>query len=228
MTPLELTGRTSTHIIPAGEPAMPFHFQVVEPFARLQEAAARDGITLTAISTFRGFEKQANIWNAKWDGKRTLHGIHGEVIDHATVSGAELARTILNWSALPGASRHHWGTDIDVIDAATRPPGYEVQLLPSEYLEGGVFNKLHRWLGENMSRFGFFLPYKTFNGGISTEPWHISYAPVSMPALEGFTIDSLRLAIEETEIAGKEIILEILPEIFERYVRNITPPESGI
>ena len=30
---------------------------------------------------------------------------------------------ILCWSALPGGSRHHWGTDCDVIDAAALPAG---------------------------------------------------------------------------------------------------------
>ena len=31
---------------------------------------------------------------------------------------------ILLWSALPGASRHHWGTDFDVFDRAAVPPDY--------------------------------------------------------------------------------------------------------
>jgi len=226
MTPSELTGLSATHVVPYGDPAIPLHRDVVEPFARMREAAAQEGIELTPISGFRDFHKQAGIWNAKWQGKRRLHDIHGEPVDHSTLSGAELAKTILNWSALPGASRHHWGSDIDVIDAATRPPGYEVQLLPSEYLEGGHFHKLHLWLGENMERFGFFLPYKTFQGGISTEPWHISYAPVSVPALQELTLDLLRQTVLENDVEGKEVVLKILPEIHERYVLNITHPET--
>ena len=34
-----------------------------------------------------------------------------------------LIETILLWSALPGGSRHHWGTDVDVFDAAAVAPG---------------------------------------------------------------------------------------------------------
>lgn len=226
MTHLELTGLSATHVTPYGESAIPLHRDVVEPFSRMREAAAREGIDMTPISGFRDFQKQANIWNAKWQGKRRLHDIHGHPVDHSTLSGAELARTILNWSALPGASRHHWGSDIDVIDAAARPPGYEVQLLPSEYLEGGYFNRLHRWLGENMEQFGFFLPYKKFQGGISTEPWHISYAPVSIPALAKLTMEVLRQAVTENEVEGRQIVLQMLPEIHERYVLNITLPET--
>ena len=37
---------------------------------------------------------------------------------------------ILEWSALPGASRHHWGSEFDVFDLAALPEGYRVQLLP--------------------------------------------------------------------------------------------------
>jgi LAS superfamily LD-carboxypeptidase LdcB len=226
MTPSELTGRTDTHITPAGEPAIPLHRNVAEPFARMQQAAARDGIALTPISGFRSFEKQAAIWNAKWRGERQLHDVHGRPVNHSTLSGAELAHTILIWSALPGASRHHWGTDVDVIDAAARPPGYEVQLLPSEYLEGGYFHRLHLWLQENMATFDFFLPYKTFQGGISTEPWHISYAPISMPALQDLSLDVLRQTVENNHIEGKEVVLKILPEIYDRYVLNINLPET--
>ncbi len=41
----------------------------------------------------------------------------------ASSAEAERVAAILVWSALPGASRHHWGTDCDVIDAAALPPG---------------------------------------------------------------------------------------------------------
>lgn len=228
MTPQELTGRSATHITPAGEPAIPLHRDVAAPFARMQEAASRDGITLSPVSGFRDFHKQAGIWNAKWKGTRRLHDIHGNPLDHSSLSGATLAHTILIWSALPGASRHHWGTDIDVIDAATRPAGYEVQLLPAEYAEGGYFHKLSRWLEQNMAAFGFFLPYKTFQGGISTEPWHISYAPISMPALRDLTLEVLRETVEESQIEGREEVLNILPGIYQRYVLNINLPDEEL
>jgi len=42
-------------------------------------------------------------------------------------------RAILHWSALPGASRHHWGTEIDVIDRAALADGRKAQLIPAEY-----------------------------------------------------------------------------------------------
>lgn len=224
LDPLELTGQTDNHVFQPEELQVPLHPQAFPPFLRMQEAAAKDGIEIKPISGFRSFQKQSGIWNAKWKGERTLHDADGKKIDHAGLDPVRLMRTILIWSALPGASRHHWGTDIDVIDAAARPPGYEVQLLPREYAPGGPFARLSKWLTENMGRFGFFLPYKVYQGGVSTEPWHISYAPVSVPALRQMTVDVLREAIERSHLLGKKEILDALPNLYTTYVTNITPP----
>lgn len=228
MNPFELTGREASHVVPApGESRVLLHRDAASPFAEMQKAAAAEGIEMSPLSGFRDFSKQTSFWDAKWRGERTLHDVQSQPVDYQTLSGAELAHTILIWSALPGASRHHWGTDIDVIDAAARPPGYTVQLLPDEFLNGGYFHRLHEWLEEHMADFGFFFPYKTYQGGISTEPWHISYAPISMPALKELSLKVLREAVEESEIEGKETVLEILPEIHQRYVLNINLPEAG-
>jgi LAS superfamily LD-carboxypeptidase LdcB len=228
MTVHELTGQTASHVLPCvSESRVLLHRDVIGPFHDLQKAAAAEGIEIAPLSGFRDFEKQSSIWNAKWRGERLLHDVDSKPVDFASLSEQELAHTILIWSALPGASRHHWGTEIDVIDAATRPPGYQVQLLPHEFLDGGYFHRLHQWLEENMTDYGFFFPYRTYQGGISTEPWHISYAPVSMPALQEFTLDVLREAVAGSQIEGKETVLEILPEIHRRYVVNINLPEAG-
>jgi hypothetical protein len=64
------------------------------------------------------------------------------------------------------------------------PPGYEPKLLPAEVSPGGIFHPLHKWLDENIHMFGFFRPYKFFKGGMYPEPWHLSYAPLSMQIVE--------------------------------------------
>ncbi|NIM47861.1 MAG: D-alanyl-D-alanine carboxypeptidase family protein, partial [Gemmatimonadales bacterium] len=86
----------------------------------------------------------------------------------------------LRWSALPGASRHHWGTDLDVYDLAARPEGYEVELIPEEVDAGGMFGPLHEWLDGRIAAdaaFGFFRPYERDRQGVAPERWHLSYAP---------------------------------------------------
>jgi len=106
------------------------HADVVEPFARLREEAAAEGLDIAVFSGFRDFESQAEIWNRKFCGERALFDADGSVLDFHSLSEAERMQCILNWSALPGASRHHWGTDVDVYDRAALPDGYRVKLLP--------------------------------------------------------------------------------------------------
>jgi LAS superfamily LD-carboxypeptidase LdcB len=143
------------------------------------------------------------------------------LLDFDSLSGEQLISAILSWSALPGASRHHWGTDIDIIDIAAIPPGYQVKLIPEEYRQGGVFHRLDCWLKEHADRFGFFKPYRKFQGGVCEEPWHLSYAPVSKELLRHLKIDMVAEAITNSAILGKEIILEILPNLFRTYVLNV-------
>jgi len=75
-----------------------------------------------------------------------------------------------------------------------------------------------------MHRFGFFRPYRTDRGGVGPEPWHLSYAPVALPALESLSLSTLRHVLEESEIAGKSHVLNRLPEIYTRYLLSIDPP----
>ena len=74
----------------------------------------------------RDFDRQLLLpWNRKWRGERPLHDREGRLLDPARLDDAGRVQAILCWSAIPG-SRHHWGTDVDVIDAAAMPPGYQV------------------------------------------------------------------------------------------------------
>ena len=75
--------------------------------------------------------------------------------------------------------------------------------------------------------YGFFRPYARYQGGMFAEPWHLSYAPVSMRAIDDLSLDVLRRCTEASDIPGKARVLELLPEILERHVRNIVPPPPG-
>ena len=65
----------------------------------------------------------------------------GTPLDAAVMTAPQIVRAILHWSALPGASRHHWGTEIDVIDRAALTDGRKAQLVPAEYGADGVFGE---------------------------------------------------------------------------------------
>ena len=221
MNELELTGRARTHVVDLVQPRCALHYEVVASFLSMRDAAAADGIDLAACSTFRDFDTQVAIWNRKWAGEKPLYDRAGKLLDRFSLAEADVVDAILCWSAVPGGSRHHWGTDVDVIDAATVPAGYTVELVPGEYAADGIFARLSRWLDANMRQFGFFRPYATDRGGVSPEPWHLSYAPVALPALESLSLSMLRRVIEDSSIAGKVHVLARLPEIYTRFLLTV-------
>ena len=226
LDPLELTGRARTHVVQLDELRCALHRDVVEPFAALRAAAAREGMDIRVFSAFRDFAAQLSIWNRKFSGQRPLFGHDGSLLQYASLDRDELIEAILSWSALPGASRHHWGSDIDVFDAAAVAPDYRVQLLPEEYAEGGPFAELDRWLDENAVRFGFFRPYDRDRGGVHPEPWHISHAATSLPALDRLSPQLIAEALQAGDVQGIDAVLERLEHIFRRYVVNVARPES--
>lgn len=224
MNELELTGRARTHIVELEQPNCTLHYEAVTSFLAMRDAAAAEGIDLVARSSFRDFDTQLLIWNRKWMGERPLLDREGRLLETEHLTDAQRMDAILCWSAIPGGSRHHWGSDVDVIDAASVPPGYAVQLVPAEYASGGIFARLSDWLDANMSRFGYFRPYRIDHGGVSPEPWHLSYAPVALPALESLSMSMLRRVLEGSGIAGRSQVLGRLPEIYTRYLLSVDAP----
>jgi LAS superfamily LD-carboxypeptidase LdcB len=221
---LELTGRARTHVAPVPELGCTLHPGAAAAFRLLKSAAAAAGFALEIVSGFRDFERQCGIWNGKYRGERPLLGRDGEPLAPAALGADELVDAILIWSALPGASRHHWGSELDVIDRAALPAGHRARLVPEEYAAGGPFAALDGWLAEHLARFGFFRPYTTDRGGVQPEPWHLSYAPVSVPAQAALTPAVLRRALEATvTLEGRERILERLEALHARYVAAVDP-----
>jgi LAS superfamily LD-carboxypeptidase LdcB len=224
MNELELTGRARSHIVELSEPQCALHYEAATSFLAMREAASSAGIDLRPRSSFRDFDTQLTIWNRKWTGERPLYDRQGTLLAREQIPDTQLVDAILCWSAVPGGSRHHWGSDLDVIDAASIPVGYSVELLPSEYAPNGIFGRLSAWLDANMHRFGFFRPYRTDRGGVSPEPWHLSYAPVSLPALESLSLSTLRRVLDASSIAGKTHVLARLPEIYTRFLLAVDGP----
>jgi LAS superfamily LD-carboxypeptidase LdcB len=224
LNPLELTGRAATHVREALAPGVRLHAGAIDAVNALRDAAARAGHELEIVSSFRDFARQCGIWNRKFRGEQAVFDRGGRPLDVAAMEASERIRAILIWSALPGASRHHWGTDFDVIDRAAVRPDYRPELTVAEYTGTGPFVRLNEWLAANLGNHGFFRPYQTERGGVSPEPWHLSYTPVSEPALRALTLEVLAEAIGGSEIEGREHVLAQLPEIYDRYVRSIDAP----
>jgi len=227
MTPQELTGRSREHIVDIDSPRCAVHREVVVPLRQMRQAAALAGIDLVPVSGFRDFDRQLAIWNAKCRGERVLLDRDGQPLDALSLSAEQRVSMILHWSALPGASRHHWGTEIDVIDAAALPEDPS-RLMVEDYADGGIYAALNRWLDRNAAQFGFYRPYASDRGGVQPEPWHLSYAPVSGPALAAMSLTLLRETLTEAGIDAPEVVAQRLPEIYQRYVVNVDPPPESM
>jgi LAS superfamily LD-carboxypeptidase LdcB len=220
----ELTGQVRTHLAEVTLPDCTLHAHVVAPFLSLRRAALADGFDLVPQSSFRDFSRQLTIWNGKFSGERPMADASGRAIDIAKLAPDKRVDAILLWSALPGASRHHWGTDIDVIDRRAVAPGYRVQLTTEEFAPGGPFAALAAWLEANAARFGFFRPFRGILSGVQPEPWHFSFAPVAESARRALSPGVLSKAIAAAPLSGKQEVLARLDELHARYVAAIDWP----
>lgn len=216
---LLLTGREPPDLVDIG--TLQLERQTAAAFVQMQYAAAQDGFDLQLVSGYRSFERQTAIWRAKLSGLRPVFDARQQKIDLNTLQGFAKLEAVLLYSALPGASRHHWGTDFDLYDAAAVDRDYQVQLLEHEYQAGGPFAPMCAWLKVHAIEFGFFLPYRQYRGGVAAEPWHLSYLPLSAQYLKQFSLAMLRQAIESADLPEQSLILQQLPVIFERYVITI-------
>lgn len=191
---------------------------IVDDLNKLIEAVRQAGFELRLESAYRPFEKQLSIWNRKARGELALLDAEGNPMERPA-DEEELMYAILTWSALPGASRHHLGTDIDVVDGKACPPGYEVQLTPAECT--GMFAKFHEFLTariQNDSAFGFDRVFVPGRGKIRPEGWHIAHLPTSRKRLENFSLATLKSIYKNADIACKGPLLARLDSLAEDYI----------
>lgn len=187
-------------------------------FVNLFEAARTAGFNLRIESAYRPFERQLSIWNRKARGELKLLDANGNPMERPK-DEEELMYAILTWSALPGASRHHLGTDLDVVDGNACPPGYEVELTPEEC--SGMFAKFHEFLTKKMAcgeSFGFERVFVPNRGKIRPEGWHIAHLPTSRKRLEHFSLKTLASIYERSDMACKKVVLARLNKLADEYI----------
>lgn len=199
----------------------PVHRQLVDPWQRLCREAAAAGLDLALASGYRDFGRQAAIWNGKARGRRPVHDDQGRLVAMTGLADRAKVAAIWRYSALPGTSRHHWGTDVDVYDRGALPAGQSPQLTPAEYAPGGPFWPLSRWLSQRIAEGraeGFVRPYEVDRGGIAPEPWHLSWAPLAHRFEAALCPRELARCLRRERVELAELVLERLPWYWERYV----------
>lgn len=181
--------------------------EVLIAFQSMHQKAQDDGVRLEIISSTRNFDRQKRIWEKKWNSEAFQYHDSGKMLNDM-----EKARKILQYSAMPGTSRHHWGTDFDL------------NSVEPEYFETSEGLELFEWLKSNASGFGFYQPYtpKDENRplGYEHEPWHWSYLPLSKGYLKLY-----QEIIDFEDIIGFEgdFLVQSL-NMIEQYVKGIAKP----
>ena len=214
----QATGKTTAHLADSGDYAGVLHKNVVQPFEALRAMASDAGFDLQIVSGYRSYSRQLAIWNAKAWGERPLLDDACNELELSRLSATETMHAILRWSALPGASRHHWGTDFDVYDAAAVDEGYKVQLVPEETIGGGPFTPMHKWLDKILPKTDFYRPYDEDCGGTCPERWHLSYRPVADLYAQKLSPTAILSTLDGVEIALRDNITEQIEIIFQRYI----------
>lgn len=191
-----------------GAEAMYMRAEAYQSFVRMFEAAQKEGVVLRILSATRSFDRQRLIWEEKWTGKRL---VDGEYLTGPATDPAERARRIMRWSSMPGTSRHHWGTDIDLNE------------MTNGYFAQGKGQKIYAWLTQHASEYGFCQVYSALGearpNGYQEEKWHWSYLPLA----SGFT-QKYKALITDKDIKGfkgAEAALEIRAVDF--YALGINP-----
>lgn len=127
-------------------------------YQKMYAAALKDGVTLSIISGTRNFNDQHYKWDTKWRDRQFAG------IKNAAVKTTKL----LQWWSMPGTSRHHWGTDIDMTS------------MKLDFYRSSKGKKMFAWLTKNAARFGFYQPFSAGRTtGYREEKWHWSYLPLS-------------------------------------------------
>lgn len=168
--------------------------EAFDSYERMYEAALKDGIELRIISATRTYYQQKRIWENKWDNLSHL-------------SPESRADKILQYSSIPGISRHHWGTDIDFISVSN-----------SYWMNAGV--RVYEWLSENAHKYGYCQPYTDDENreGFNSEPWHWSYKPIAKFFHKQYMLASPLKLI--SDFKGSDVVVK--EALIEEYVDGIS------
>lgn len=190
----------------------------------LQQQAAKAGFDLRLASSYRSFAQQCKIWNEKFNGNRPVYDPHGRPVVMSKLNELEKIKAICYYSAIPGTSRHHWGTDMDVYDAA-KITRQDLQLIPEEYQANGPCSALFDWMIKTLPTLEFSFPYLPPYSDtlkIANEPWHISHNPVASVLAKQLTptIWLSELNDVTAQIAGFNTLKMNLDSLFCDYVQQ--------
>ena len=171
--------------------------EAYDAFISMKNDALKDNISIEVVSSYRNFAHQNRIWERKYK-LNTQQGLSPE----------KAIQKIIEYSTIPGTSRHHWGTDMDIIDANVTKP--DNVLSPGHFEGNGSFVKLKKWMDEHSRDYGFYLVYTNQPGrkGFKYEPWHYSYKPLSYGYLQEYRKLNIKDILSNELLLGHEYLTD--------------------
>lgn len=162
-------------------------------FKKMQTKALKSNIKIGVVSSYRSFTHQKRIWERKFKNNKT-NGL----------SIIENIKKIIEYSTIPGTSRHHWGTDIDIYQTNVKQP--RSLLLEKNFHNNGAFCKLKEWMDIYAKDYGFYLVYTDLPNrkGFKYEPWHYTYKPLSSKYLEAFKKLDIVKILKTNQLLGSQ------------------------
>ncbi|HNQ27599.1 MAG TPA: M15 family metallopeptidase [Aquaticitalea sp.] len=175
-------------------------------FNLMEKAAKESGYNIHVVSSYRSYSHQNAIWERKYKNYRSQGLSHEKTIEK-----------IIRYSTIPGTSRHHWGTDLDIVDATKGIP--HNPLAETHFNEGGRYRDFKLWLDEHSEKFGFYVVYTNApdRKGFSYEPWHLSYKPLSKKMLEVYKTFDLKKILQSSKLMGSA---HFSNELVEKYIKE--------
>ncbi len=186
--------------------------EVLGAYQSLQAAASQAGWRLVIVSGYRSFAAQRAIWNRKVRAYRVTRGLD---------PGGNIER-VMKYTSIPGISRHHWGTDLDLGEWTIHP----AVTVPMDSGPSRM-RRFYDWLDLHAPDYGFCRAYRGGSGAIQDEPWHWSF--VRLAAAYAMEFQGIRDfdELQNRQVEGSEWIETHFLEIKRLQIDSVDPECNG-
>jgi LAS superfamily LD-carboxypeptidase LdcB len=189
----------------SGHYALP---EVMKAYWDLKKKAQEDHWHLILVSGYRSFKSQRRIWNTSDEA----------YLKKGATDQKKRVEAVMSLASVPGLSRHHWGTDLDISEISLRG-----QLVNIEEDTPEKVLKFYRWMEDNAPKFGFCKVYLGKEGLVKHEPWHWTYLPFSKTYQKGFLGIGDFKRIFDINIEDVDYLMRNFKKILNNYNRSVNP-----
>ncbi len=189
----------------SGHEALP---AVIHAFWKFKQQAKADGWNLILVSGYRSYRDQRIVWNRSDD----------DYLQHGATDQKKRVEAIMSLVSVPGLSRHHWGTELDISESTLRGQLVNVEPdTPERVL------KFYAWMEENAPKYGFCKVYLGKNGAVHNEPWHWSFLPYSRGYQKQFMAIQDFKRIFDINVEDVDYLMRNFKRILKVEKRSINP-----